>query len=120
MQLGTWNLVGEGGSRPIVPQQIRAAPMVQSLSDVHAFGQLDAQMPPQQSGVVVEPLQSESELQALGQEVACRQSDFPDPVRLGSIDAAVEQQISPACWSQLLSEVHVVGQSFAAVQKGVE
>jgi hypothetical protein len=70
VQLGTWNSVGADGKRPIVPQQMRSLPMVQSLSDVHSLGQLELQMPPQQRGAWVEPLQSESVVHALGQAAA--------------------------------------------------
>ncbi len=101
----------------MVPQQIRAAPTVQSLSDLHDLGQLDWQTPSQQRGVVDDPLQSESLEHCLGHSVAWRQIDFL-PME-GSRPPALPQQISPAAVSQSVFAEHVVGQSLAGVQMGV-
>lgn len=117
VQLATWNSTGFGGKRPMVPQQIRSLPTVQSLSDVHDLGQLDWQTPSQQSGDVDEPLQSVSLVHALGHAVAWRQMDFLPMA--GSRPPALPQQISPADVSQSVFDEHVVGQLFAAVQMGV-
>jgi hypothetical protein len=102
----------------MVPQQMRSKPTEQSLSDMHDLGHVDWQTPLQQRGVVAEPLQSESVVHALGQSVAWRQMDF-FPID-GSRPAALAQQISPAVVSQSVFDEHVVGQSFAGVQIGVE
>ncbi len=118
MQLGTWKVFGAGGSSPLVPQQIRAAPIVQSLSDWHDCGQLDWQMPPQQRGVVDDPLQSLSFEHCLGHCVAWTQIDF-FPIE-GSRPPAVPQQTSPATVSQSVFDEQVVGQLLAAVHIGVE
>lgn len=120
VQLGTWNSVGAGGKAPVVPQQMRAWPTVQSLSEEHAFGQVAEQMSPQQSGVFSEPAQSESVVHPFGHDVACRQSDCAAMVRLGSSLPTVLQQISPEAVSQSVFCVHVAGQLFSAVQIGVE
>jgi hypothetical protein len=118
VQLGTWNSVGADGRRPIVPQQMRALPTVQSLSEEQDFGQVAEQMPSQQSGERVLPLQSESDAHDLGHAVACKQRDFA--ARLCSRLLTVEQQISPAAVLHCAFIVQVVGQSFSGVQNGVE
>lgn len=125
VQLGTWKVWGAEGRRPIVPQQMRSWPTVQSLSDLHDLGQLDEQMPPQQIGDAAVPAQSESPVHDLGQEVPCRQRPFAEAARLGSSTRALAQQISPAAVSHCVSPAaeegsQVAGQSFAGVQKGVE
>jgi hypothetical protein len=102
----------------MVPQQIRAEPTVQSLSDLHDFGQLDWQTPSQQRGVVAEPLQSLSLAHVLGHSVPWRQIDFL-PID-GSRPPALPQQISPVAVSQSVFDEQVVGQLFACVQIGVE
>jgi hypothetical protein len=102
----------------MVPQQIRAAPIVQSLSDWHDCGQLAWQMPPQQRGVVDDPLQSLSPVHCRGHCVACRQIDFLPMA--GSRPPALPQQTSPAAVSQSVFDEQVVGQLLAAVHIGVE
>lgn len=118
VQLGTWNSTGFGGKRPMVPQQIRSAPTVQSLSDLQDLGQLDWQTPPQHRGFDDELAQSESLEHVWGHAVAWRQIDFL-PME-GSRPPALAQQISPDAVSQSVFCEHVVGQLFAAVQIGVE
>jgi hypothetical protein len=118
VQLGTWNVFGGAGSCPLVPQQMRALLTVQSSSDLHDFGQVAWQTPPQQRGVELEPLQSLSLVQVLGQAVAWRQIDLLP--MLGSSPPALAQQISPDVVSQSVLDVQVVGQLLAAVQIGVE
>ena len=102
----------------MVPQQMRAEPIVQSLSDLHDCGQLDWQTPLQQRGVVDDPLQSLSLVHCLGHCVAWRQIDFL--AMEGSRPPALPQQISPAVVSQSVFDEQVVGQLLAAVQIGVE
>ncbi len=103
---------------PSVPQQMRALGVVQSWSEEHDLGQVFWQTPPQQSGVVADPLQSVSVVQAFGHIVACRQ--MPPLLREGSMPFAVVQQISPEPVSHCVLSVHDVGHSLAAVQIGVE
>jgi hypothetical protein len=99
---------------------MRAWPVVQSSSEAQLLGQVDWQTPPQHRGVLAVPLQSESPVHALGQEVACKQMPaFALALRLGSRPPALVQQISPAAWSHVESAVQVAGQSLAAVQNGV-
>ncbi len=119
MQLGTWNSVGGGGKRLVVPQQMRAWPEVQSLSELHFLGQLIAQTPPQQMAPAVDEAQSESVAHDFGQSVAWRQSDCAEAARVGSILPALAQQTSPPAVSHCALVVHAVGQSLAAVQIGV-
>lgn len=91
---------------------------MQSLSEVHAFAQLDLHTPPQQRGVVAEPLQSESLVQAFGHEVAWRQSEVWR--RAGSRPPALEQHTSPPAVLQSVFDEQAFGQLLAAVQIGVE
>lgn len=88
--------MGAGGKRFVVPQQIRFLPVVQSLSELQFFGQLFAQIPPQQMAPAVDEAQSESVVHEVGQAVAGRQRDFAAAVRAGSILPALAQQTSPA------------------------
>jgi hypothetical protein len=120
VQLETWNSVGLGGKRLVVPQQMRASGDVQSLSEVQLLGQLDEQSPLQQRGLVAELAQSESCVHDWGQIEAWRHSDCDELARLGSIFPAVAQQISPAPTLHCMSAVHVIGHSFSAVQIDVE
>lgn len=119
VQPGTWNTCGGGGSRLVVPQQMRSWPDVQSLSELHFLGQLIEQTPPQQMAPAVDDAQSESVAQDFGQSVVCRQSDFAPGARLGSSLPALAQQDSPPAVSHCELSVHAVGQSLDAVQIGV-
>jgi hypothetical protein len=116
-QPGTWKMVGGGGKRLVEPQQMRALGDVQSLSEVQAWGQVDEQMPPQQSWL--DPAQSESCMHACGQLVACRHRPWTEVAKSGSTLPAVVQQIWPEAMLHCESAVHVTGQSFSAVQIGV-
>ena len=118
VQLATWNSTGAGGRAPTVPQQMRALPVVQSRSELHDFGQVDWQMPPQQRGVLSVPLHSESDVHALGHEVAPRQMEVC--TRDGSSPAAVLQHTSPDAVLQSVPDPHFSGQLAACVQIGVE
>ncbi len=103
-----------------MPQQMRSWPTVQSLSELHLCGQLAAQTPPQQMGDDAVPAQSESVVHAVGQAVACRQSDCAPAASEASSLPALAQQTSPAAVSHCELLVHVAGQSLAGVQMGVE
>ena len=67
------------------------------MSELQAFGQLDEQIPLQQSAFVPDEAQSESPVHDLGQAAAGRQRAVL--VRVGSSLPALAQQTSPAAWS---------------------
>ena len=117
VQDGTWKICGGGGSSCAGALQ-QICP-VQSLLCWQLLGHVAAQNPPQQSGVVAVPLQSDDWVHALGHgaEVGFRQR--PCALRLVSRAATDVQQISPLAVLQPVSEVHAVGQSLAPVQMGV-
>jgi hypothetical protein len=92
---------------------------LQSLLWVQLLGQLAAQRPLQQIGVVVDPLQSAEDEHCLGHAVIEGLRHTPRDARPGSSTEAEVQQASPLAVSQSASLEHPVGQSLAAVQIGV-
>jgi hypothetical protein len=91
----------------------------QSLLVLQVLGQLAAQSPWQQIGVVIDPLQSAEDAHCLGHARIDGLRHTPGEARPGSSTAADVQHASPLAVSQSVSVEHPVGQSLAAVQMGV-
>jgi hypothetical protein len=92
----------------------------QSLSSVHSFVHVAAQIPRQQRGVVVDPAQSSDDAHDRGHDVLPAAMHTPRVAREGSTRDAEVQQNSPAFVLQSASAEHPVGHWLAAVQMGVE
>lgn len=86
----TWG--GGGGAAAVVPQQIRASPTVQSLSDEHDCGHVAWQMLLQQSCPCGFPAQSAEVAHAVGHGAYIGLRHRPDAVTDGSMFLAVVQQ----------------------------
>jgi hypothetical protein len=91
----------------------------QSLFCVQTLGQLAAQIPPQQSGVFVAPMQSSDDVHERGHVAFDGLRHTPSVVSAGSTVDADVQQISPVNVLQSESAEHPLGHSFCAVQIGV-
>jgi hypothetical protein len=91
----------------------------QSLLWPQLLGQLAAQSPWQQIGVVAELLQSAEDVHCLGHAVIDGLRHTPCKARPGSRTAADVQQASPLAVLQSASVEHPVGHSLAAVQMEV-
>ena len=114
---GALNSRGAGGrSRAGDLQQIWRG---QSLSSVQSFGQLAAQIPRQQSGVVGDPLQSSDDVHERGHVAFDGLRQTPSVDSAGSTVDAEVQQISPLVVLQSESAEHPLGHSPCVVQIGV-
>jgi hypothetical protein len=92
----------------------------QSLFCVQNFKQLAAQIPPQQSGVLVSPVQSSDDEHVRGHVAFDGLRHTPSVESAGSTVEAEVQQISPLDVLQSESAEHPVGHSLGVVQIGVE
>jgi hypothetical protein len=118
VQLGTCRGTGAGGWSFVVRQQIGFDVPEQSLSELQVCGQLFAQAPLQQRGVVGVDAQSDDCVQALGHEVVVGLMQMPPLPMFGSIRLPVVQQISPPAVLHIESLVQEAGHALAAVQMG--
>lgn len=99
-----------------VAQQIRFAPVEQSLSVEQAFGQLAEQMPPQQSSPV--SAQSLEVVHAFGQAAYVGLRQRPGALTLESTAWTVVQHTSPCAILQSWLDEQVFGHSVAGRQMG--
>ena len=107
-------MCGGAGRFSDVAQQIRFAPTEQSLSVVHDFGQVDWQIPPQQSSPV--SAQSADELHAFGHAAYAGLRQSPGALTLGSRARTVWQHTSPSLVLQSVVALQVFGHSVAGRQ----
>jgi hypothetical protein len=118
VQLVTCRVTGAGGWSFVVRQQIGLEVPEQSLSELQVCGQVFAQAPLQQRGVVGVDAQSDDCVQALGHEAVAGLMQMPPLPRFGSIRLPVMQQISPPAVLHIESLVQEAGHALAAVQMG--
>jgi len=107
-------MCGAGGMFSDVAQQMRFAPTEQSLSVEHALGQLDEQIPPQQSSPV--SAQSLEVVHAFGHDAYCGLRQSPGTLTLGPTAWTVWQHTSPWAVLQSLLDVQLFGHSVAGRQ----
>jgi hypothetical protein len=107
-----------GGGKSCTGDLQQISPL-QSLLWVQVLGQLAAQSPWQQIGVVDDPLQSADDIHSLGHAVIDGLRHTPCEPSPGSSTDAEVQQASPFAVLQSASLEQPVGQSLAAVQMGV-
>jgi hypothetical protein len=99
---------------------LQHASRTQSLSCVQTLKQLAAQIPRQQRGVAVSPMQSSDDVHVRGHVAIAGSRHTPRVESAGSTVEAEVQQISPPAVLQSESAEHPVGHSLGVVQIGVE